>query len=228
MRKFDLDLLIGKEVAVNCKTEKEANDFLKYLDSKNIKWYGGFDTFKMVSYDYGKYKENTCFCLVFDSLQYSPLLFYKNEGFEIFSLDELVIKEEPKNNFKDYGFEADFEGEILKEVGDYYVGYFISGDNIIHSCQWNSLGVGYSPHNINKEYDLKSIKKEWYLDNDNFEAYKGKLITNKYKDIRKIEYIYCNCVDVGIENIYHKDLISDGWQLVTKEDIKQLIFDGDK
>ena len=222
MRKFDLDLLIGKEVAVNCKTEEEANEFLNYLDSKNIKWNDNKDIFKPTLYKYGKYKENTCFCLVFDSLQYSPLSFYKDIDYKILSLDDL------KNNFKDYGFEADFEGEILKEVGDYYIGYFISGDNVIHSCQWNSLGVGYSPHNISGLYNLKPIKKEWYLDNDNFEAYKGKLIANKHNDIRKIEYIYTDCVDVGIECIYHEDLIVDEWRLVTKEDIKQLIFDGDK
>lgn len=227
MRKFDLDLLIDKEVAVNCKTKKEEIEFLTYFQKIGIKWRNDCAIFENKEYQFEQYWQNTCFVLYSSkSLVYSDLDFYISNGYKILSLDDLVIK--PKNNFKDYGFEADFEGEILKEVGDYYVGYFISGDNIIHSCQWNSLGVGYSPHNISGLYNLKPIKKEWYLDNDNFEAYKGKLIANKHNDIRKIEYIYTDCVDVGIECIYHEDLIDDEWQLVTKEDIKQLIFNGDE
>ena len=73
------------------------------------------------------------------------------------------------NNFKDYGFEADFEGEILKQIGDIlygvvYVEYF--GRSII--CEWNTKGKVISNYKINEEaFELKPIKK-WYENADNF------------------------------------------------------------
>ena len=149
-------------------------------------------------------------------------------------MNELVIKEEPKNNFKDYGFEADFGGEILKELLDkserkIYIGYYIGDNDVKYPCIWDSFGeCGFCCSAKYKNRNLRKIIPKWFENPDNFEAYKGKLITNKHNDIRKIEYIYNNCVDVGIECIYHEDLIVDEWQLVTKEDIKQLIFDGDE
>lgn len=80
-------------------------------------------------------------------------------------VEETSVKEKPKNNFKNYGFEADFEGEILKKVGDYYIGY-ITRDycTIIDSTKWDLNGNDVDI----QEYHLKPIKKEWYENPDNF------------------------------------------------------------
>ena len=56
MREFNLDLLIGKKVVVNCKTKNEAEVFLQYLDDKNIKWSGSINIFKNNNYTYNYYK----------------------------------------------------------------------------------------------------------------------------------------------------------------------------
>lgn len=66
-----------------------------------------------------------------------------------------------KNNFKDYGFEADFEGEILKEVGNYYIGYIKNINGYIYSTKWDKKGYGWNTDNT--IYDLSPTKKEEVL-----------------------------------------------------------------
>ena len=81
------------------------------------------------------------------------------------------------NNFKDYGFEADFEGEILKEVKycrnqKYYIGYSIDireGLGYPYPKAWLSSGACIDDdNNIVEDFSLKPIKKEWYENADNF------------------------------------------------------------
>lgn len=67
-------------------------------------------------------------------------------------------RKKPKNNFEEYGFSGDFEGEILKEIGGIYIGYYID-DNIIYSCSWIASTGECS---IDKNFNLTPIKKPWY------------------------------------------------------------------
>ena len=76
------------------------------------------------------------------------------------------------NNFKDYGFEADFEGEILKEIedmsaGKVFIGYIVY-DCKVHSCIWQYNGVVVTRGINQLTFNLKPIKKEWYENPDNF------------------------------------------------------------
>jgi|FLOH01.1.fsa_nt_gi hypothetical protein len=61
----------------------------------------------------------------------------------------------PLNNFHDYGFTADFQGEILKEVDGIFVGYFINDGHLI-GCSWGRKGS----NRVNNEFNLTPIKKE--------------------------------------------------------------------
>ncbi len=61
-----------------------------------------------------------------------------------------------KNNFKDYGFTADFEGEIFKEIGNQYIGYCKSSNDNIISTIWDKKGN--SIHNT--AYNLTPYNKE--------------------------------------------------------------------
>lgn len=90
------------------------------------------------------------------------------------------VETKPKNNFKDYGFEADFEGEILKEVkelkGIEYLGYFVGGNKTYYPCIWTKSGRIWKTSVSEKDrelYNLKPIKKEWYENPDNA----GKLVS---------------------------------------------------
>lgn len=173
MREFNFDLLIGKKVAVNCKTKDEEEEFLKYLDRYNIKWSNGCDIFKTNEYYFDKYKENTCFAFEINkSLIFSRLNFFKRYNYEIIPLDFLVTNS--KNNFKDYGFEADFEGEILRKTKhNIYIGYVVDGVDTEYAIEWNSKGDNLLSSRFDKNFNLKPIKKEWYENLDNI----GKIIS---------------------------------------------------
>lgn len=228
MKEFDLDLLIGKGVAVNCKTKDEEEEFLKYLDRYNIKWSNGCDIFKTNEYYFDEYTENTCFAFEINKgLIFGILGYWRSINYEIISLDDLVIK--PKNNFKDYGFEADFKGEILRKTKhNIYIGYVVDGIDTEYAIEWNSKGDNLLSSRFDKNFNLKPIKKEWFENPDIFEAYKGKLIINEYGVVRRIQSIDINKVSTAEQNMYHDILKVEKWRLVTKEDINQLIFDGDK
>ena len=66
--------------------------------------------------------------------------------------------DKPKNNFKDYGFTADIDGEILKEIGDQYIGYCKSPNGNIIPTIWSKRGDNI--HNV--AYNLTPYNKEWF------------------------------------------------------------------
>lgn len=80
------------------------------------------------------------------------------------------VETKPKNNFKDYGFEAYFEGEIFSQYQDEFYGvvYRETGNNWV--VIWSSKsGKCYNNDGYDiKKYNLKPIKKEWYENPDNF------------------------------------------------------------
>ena len=72
------------------------------------------------------------------------------------------------NNFKDYGFEADFEGEILRKTKhDIYIGYVVDGADAEYAIEWNSKGDNLLSSRFDRNFNLKPIKKEWYKNPDN-------------------------------------------------------------
>lgn len=82
----------------------------------------------------------------------------------------------PKNNFKDYGFEADFEGEILKELEEKFIGIaWNEYEKDFYPRQWHKNGKCF----CSSEYNLNPIKKEWYENHDNFPCIIISLKTNK-------------------------------------------------
>lgn len=231
MRKFNLDLLIDKKVVLNCKTKNEAEEFLQYLDDKNINWFGGTSIFENDNYMYNDYKSNTCFSLeIKGMLQYSPIEYYQRQNYRILTLDDLIIT---KNNFKEYGFNADFKGYIYEFLYPYYVGYVVDTDARKLLRIWNEDGLCINPltTTTNKfkdfnevNFKLIPINLTWYKDEENFENYTGKLITNKYGNVRKIQSIDNLKVSTAEQNMYHDILKSEEWRLLTKEEIENLIY----
>lgn len=232
MREFNLDLLINKKVAVNCKTKAEEEEFLQYLDVKNINWYGGTSIFENDNYTYNDYKSNTCFTLENKGrLQYSPIEYYQRQNYKILTLDDLI---KPKNNFKEFGFEANFEGYIYEFLKPYYVGYVVDRHDARKLLRiWNEDGLCLNPlttnvvrfkdfHEVN--FRLIPINLPWYKNEDNFENYTGKLIINKYGNVRKIQSIDNLKVSTAEQNMYHDILKSEEWRLLTKEEIENLIY----
>jgi len=67
------------------------------------------------------------------------------------------------NNFEEYGFTGDFEGEILKEVKGWYIGW-IQRDGVPISQRWDNNGLSQ----IGVHFNLTPIKKQWYEDKNKF------------------------------------------------------------
>jgi len=133
------------------------------------------------------------------------------------------VETKPKNNFKDYGFEAYFEDEILKEYENQFVGMVYQNEGNF-GCSWDKKGRCLQPDGFGYDnMNLKPIKKEWYLNKDNFEEYKGKIIINKYGNIRMIQSIDENKVSTFEQNMYHDIIRVEEWRPATKEEILALL-----
>jgi len=104
--------------------------------------------------------------------EYDPEYFYYVDNKNMKPLDDNImdlIDNKPKNNFKDYGFEADFEGEILKKVEELYIGWVnccLDYRNIT-PCKWTKYGKNLSTIQTGaNNRNLTPIKKEWWEDHN--------------------------------------------------------------
>ncbi len=137
-----------------------------------------------------------------------------------------TLKEKHKNNFKEYGFEADFEGEILKVLKDhndkkYYIGYTIDvreGLSFPYPKTWTEDGKCFDDDdNILDDFNLIPLVKPWYEDESN----KGRLIINKHGEVRVIQYIGTGKVATHKQNLYSDAIYADGWRLLDNEEIEK-------
>lgn len=119
-----------------------------------------------------------------------------------------------KNNFKEYGFEADFEGEILKEVKDCYIGW-VSYDDTIFSCKWNKKGKGITRLS-DGYFNLNIIKKPWYETPNQFKVMMLKEDLGWYPNIFYSE----DYLKAGINEMK----VTEGkeWRYASKEEIHSL------
>lgn len=111
-----------------------------------------------------------------------------------------VDEETEENSFNKFGFETpDFEGEILKEVYDLYIGYVVSKDNDAIPVQWSVLGTCYDSNGqYLSDYNLMFISKPWYENEDNI----GKLLIKKDTNLFFIfiGYIENNFATIDLRN----------------------------
>lgn len=94
MKKFNLEDYEGKFV-MHCYSEKKANIFLKYLDSKDKKWDDGVSYLK--NNKRINFKEDTCYC--FNQDAYASIGFYRHHGYSVLEFDDFNW-EERETKFK--------------------------------------------------------------------------------------------------------------------------------
>jgi len=129
------------------------------------------------------------------------------------------------NNFKDYGFTADFEGEIFCERNNALFGIVINSLGYVFCAKWvngNATQIGpdcYTKEDIGK-YNLTPIKKEWYENPNNFSAL---IVTNSGMGAW-VHYYENSKVYDARSNSY--SIINSNWRLVTKEE-KDKLFTGE-
>lgn len=122
-----------------------------------------------------------------------------------------ATEEKPKNNFKDYGFEADFEGHIYERDRTYLLGK-VRLDCDIKLFRWNyQTGVCRE----DEKYNLKPIKKEWYENPDNFPCI--------VMQINCIDNIEIDCGHIIFRNIDDFNRFGGDYRHLTKEEVLALL-----
>lgn len=125
---------------------------------------------------------------------------------------ENMMADKPLNNFEEYGFEADFEGEILFRGKCGYVYGRIKNKAYL----WNKKGKCFKIEGWNNlittKYDLTPIKKAWYEDESNFPCIIGYNCDGK-KDRFSV-------VDSLVE---FEDITCNKW-LATEEEVMKLVI----
>lgn len=144
--------------------------------------------------------------------------FIRTKGFTENITQEIKQENTPKNNFKEFGFEADFEGEILKELYDhnnkkYYIGYSIDvrkGIKFPYPKTWTEDGKCWNDDDTNMEdFNLniiKILKKQTLLikeDEEHESGFKFKLVGNSG------------------QSVY--DSLNQGWKLASKDSVLSLL-----
>ena len=115
----------------------------------------------------------------------------------------------PKNNFKDYGFEADFKGEILKEYENQFVGMVYQNEGFF-GCSWDKKGKCLQTKGFGYiDMDLKPIKKQWYENPDNFPCIVYSLKLNEY---------------IVLDNHLVPLKLNDWFRPATKEEVLSLLI----
>ena len=113
-----------------------------------------------------------------------------------------------KNNFKDYGFTADFEGEILKEIDNQYIGYYKSSNDNIISTIWDKKGN--SIHNT--AYNLTPYNKEWFETDTHWIMTKEN--NTNFSPKRKFKMVWTEEMKNSLKE--------SGWRFATTDEIKHL------
>ena len=230
-REFNLEMLYNKKAVVNCKTKEEKQEFLSFLDSKNIKWMSKSSIYDSLCIHQKNFDENTCFLLENKGLSYSNKIYFINKDYTILSLDDIVIKTK-LNNFKEYGFTADFDGEIK---------FIDSFGHHFGICSWSNemptatmedqpvFWINGECHLILKETikkipsrNLTPIKKEWYKNAESMfklVIYQDVLYTLSrwYRDTSNVELIDINKAITKTVNV--KDV-----RPATQEEILSLLI----
>lgn len=136
-------------------------------------------------------------------------------------LEQLGINKAPECQFAKYGFEVpEFECEIYTIKDDFQIIGSVLKSGDWYPVSWDSKdGIIYNfPTGNSDDFNLTPIKKPWYEDESN----KGKLITNKYDEVRKIQYISNNKVATHQQNLYEDAIKVDEWRLLEKEEVLSL------
>ena len=208
MRKFDLSKLEGK-VAVNCRTEEDANAFLGYLDKRGITWFGKTKIFETVGYNFHKYNEQTCFIFINGGLLYSPREWYLDNDYKIIDLSDIEIFEETPEIV-----EQPSEQEILNKTKEY-------NSKLIPQCNFQkSHHIHYIKFPLTENLSIR-----YFFSFQNQPEKSGKFYMKNHKektyseiDIESVKELLSNfCKEKGIEIIgrrvgknYRKVIISEG------------------
>lgn len=119
MTQFNYEKIMQPNTVVHCKTEEQAENLLKWVDSKGLKW-GSGDSY-LNKTRYSTYGDETCYKL--QNGNFAGYDFYAEKGYNILQYDQVVVdigmETKCKNCGQEYGWHEavddrcpliDFEG----------------------------------------------------------------------------------------------------------------------
>lgn len=80
--------IIGKKIAVNCKTEEDVNDFLTECEKREISWDSGMNALNGCTY-WDTYYSSTCYELSTGYIRFSSEKGYAKKGYIVISLTDI-------------------------------------------------------------------------------------------------------------------------------------------
>jgi len=191
IKQFDLERLKGKKVAVNCKTEEQAQDFVNWVNSLGVALTK--ETF------WKDYKENSCYILRNTlSWEYCYKEYYKDRSYEIISYEEALLKESkdelPKQNSKPT-IREEFIQKVQTEQTE-KIGVICS--------TLEELEIWYTFLDEHMDKSLRRPPKEWIISEEKFK----KVIANNTE--------YGNIIEWNSNDGFYED---EGYEVYNFKDI---------
>lgn len=164
-----------EKLAIHCDTEEKANKLLKEFDKLGKKWWAGESYLEFNNFNMHKHK--TCYS---NDGAYDEIEFYKDENYKIYSLEDIIFEEKPKNlipliarelgieigeTFEVYDWEQDFMGTYYLTEGGLFKNKEREKLNMDNSCVLNDILVG--------SYTIKKLPKAPQLSEQEYWVLKG-------------------------------------------------------
>ncbi len=152
--KFNINNYKGKYV-MHCKTEEEAKDFCKFLESIGLEWRSGRSYLEHT--DWKHYMENICYD--FNRRQRSSLEYYKENNYTILEWSDFMNREFTKSDLKN--------GDVvLRRNGDVEIVCLETDTFICQDVGWNDLldineDLTYKLccNHLVSEYDIMAVRR---------------------------------------------------------------------
>lgn len=170
MNKFDWDKFKNEKIAVNCRTEEAAKEFVKECFNRGMKWFGWSTPVTF----YNCYKEETAYTFNFKGngfMQYANTYWYKKEGCEIveytsekkqteFTFQEVIARNVPGVYVKTVDNSLRIEQVLIRQDGYIEIKADYKGIDFVGGCLGITDDVKFKLEEPKQKYLILEIEHQ--------------------------------------------------------------------
>lgn len=170
MNKFDWEKFRNERVAVNCRTEEAAKEFIKECYKRDMKWYRE----SMNTTYYNSHKEETAYAFKFgllDKLGYAGTHWYKKAGYEIveytsekkqteFTFQEVIARNVPGVYVKTVDNSLRIEQVLIRQDGYIEIKADYKGIDFVGGCLGITDDVKFKLEEPKQNYLILEIEHQ--------------------------------------------------------------------
>lgn len=170
MNKFDWEKFRNERVAVNCRTEEAAKEFIKECYKRDMKWYRE----SMNTTYYNSHKEETAYAFKFgllDKLGYANTHWYKKAGYEIveytsekkqteFTFQEVIARNVPGVYVKTVDNSLRIEQVLIRQDGYIEIKADYKGIDFVGGCLGITDDVKFKLEEPKQKYLILEIEHQ--------------------------------------------------------------------